>query len=367
LAGGIAHDFNNLLMAIMGNADLALRRVSKKSSVWHHISSILQTTSHATELCKQLLAYSGKGKFVTRRIDLNDIIEGMTQLLEVSLLKRSQLSFHPSSDLPAIEADATQIRQVVMNLVTNAAEAISNTSGTITIATSVMRCDQPFSTEGFVGEPLPKGDYVYLEVKDTGSGMDQETLDKIFDPFFSTKFTGRGLGLSAVQGIVTSHGGAMTVESEKGKGTTFRVLFPSLKKPADISADKPLETEKFRGSGTILLVDDDSNVLGVINEMLKEIGFDVLTAPDGPTAIKLFGEHQDDIVCVLLDLTMPIMNGKEIFKALRRMKKDIRIILSSGYNEQEITTQFTGKRLAGFIQKPYKLDDIIPKLKKILS
>jgi two-component system cell cycle sensor histidine kinase/response regulator CckA len=365
LAGGIAHDFNNLLMGILGNADLALRKIPKGSPTRDHLVAIIQTSTRAADLCKQMLAYSGKGSFVVSRIDLNEIVTEMTHLLEVSVSKRASINYNFLKNLPAVKADATQIRQIVMNLITNASEAIGDSGGIISISTGTMTCDRSYLAEVFTDEELEEGLYVYLEVADTGCGMDAETQTKIFDPFYSTKFTGRGLGLSAVLGIVRGHGGAMKVYSEPGRGTTFKVLFPGLDLPAKTQSGQPHKNEDWRGSGAILLVDDDKRVLEVAKNMLKEIGFEVLTSSNGEEAIELFKKHVDEISCVLLDLTMPKMDGRETFRELRRIREDARVILSSGYNEQEVINHFAGKGLDGFIQKPYRLDDLVSKLKKL--
>ncbi len=365
LAGGIAHDFNNLLMGILGNADLALRKISPGSPSRDHLISITQISTRAAELCRQMLAYSGRGSFVVKSVDLNNIVEEMIQLLEVSITKNASLKFDLSRHLPAVEADATQLRQIVMNLITNASEAIVSESGVISISTGKMECDQAYLTEPYLEEPLQEGLYAYLEVADSGCGMDDETLQKIFDPFFSTKFTGRGLGLSAVLGIVRGHGGLLKVHSQSGKGSTFRVLLPVTDRPARITRQSDGAGESWRGTGTILLVDDDRNVLSVARDMLEELGFSVLTARDGQEALAVFRDHPDEIVCVLLDLTMPNMDGEQTFHALRRVDENVQVILSSGYNKQEIAEQFSDTGLAGFIQKPYRLTDLVAKLKQL--
>ncbi|MCP4678103.1 MAG: response regulator [Deltaproteobacteria bacterium] len=367
LAGGIAHDFNNLLMGILGNADLALKRIRQNSPGRDHLLSIMQTSTHAADLCKQMLAYSGKGSFVVNRIDLNALVEEMTHLLDVSISKQINLKYDCAVGLPAIEADATQIRQVIMNLITNASEAIGENPGVISVTTSTMVCKQDYMGESYLEELLPKGTYVYLDVSDTGCGMDKRTLKKIFDPFYSTKFTGRGLGLSAVLGIVRGHKGIMKVNSKPEKGSTFRVLFPALDEPAQDPKETVAETDIWTGTGTVLLVDDEDSVREVAKDMLEEIGLSVLTASDGLEAIEQFRAHENEIDCLLLDLTMPRMDGEETFAELRRLDKNIPVVLSSGYNEQEIEDKFLGKGLAGFIQKPYRVSDLVNILKVVLD
>jgi two-component system cell cycle sensor histidine kinase/response regulator CckA len=291
----------------------------------------------------------------------------MGHMLEVSISKKALLRYNFASNLPAIDADATQIRQIIMNLVINASDAIGEKSGIISISTGAIRCDREFLSETWLNERLPAGLYVYVEVADTGCGMDRETLPRIFDPFFTTKFTGRGLGLAAVLGIVRSHKGAIKVYSEKGRGTTFKVLFPALERPAERTDGMSGPGPEWRGSGTILLADDEETIRTLGSRMLERMGFSVLTAENGSQAVDIFKERSGEITCVILDLTMPRMDGEETFRELRRIRKDVRIIMSSGYNEQEITQRFAGKGIDGFIQKPYQMADLAATLKDILK
>ena len=353
LAGGIAHDFNNILMAIIGNADLALMRISKESPAVENLHRIEKAAARAADLAKQMLAYSGKGKFVIENIDLNMLIEEMLHMLEVSVSKKAVLRINQHQPLPPVEADATQMRQVVMNLVINASEAIGDRSGFISITTGCMVCDRNYLKDVWLDENLSAGQYVYLEIADSGCGMDKDTLAKLFDPFFTTKFTGRGLGMAAVLGIVRGHRGAIKVYSEVDKGTAFKILLPASGKTADISHGEA-PADGWLGSGTVLLVDDEETVRGVGAEMLQEFGFATLTANNGREAVEIFSSTPD-IAFVILDLTMPHMDGEQCFRELRRLDPDVKVILSSGYSEHEVTRKFVGKGLAGFIQKPYTL------------
>ncbi|MHB8123430.1 MAG: transporter substrate-binding domain-containing protein [Desulfuromonadaceae bacterium] len=353
LAGGIAHDFNNILMAIIGNADLALMRISKESPAVENLHRIEKAAARAADLAKQMLAYSGKGKFVIENIDLNMLIEEMLHMLEVSVSKKAVLRINPHQPLPPVEADATQMRQVVMNLVINASEAIGDRSGFITITTGSMACDRSYLKDVWLDENLFAGQYVYLEIADSGCGMDKDTLAKLFDPFFTTKFTGRGLGMAAVLGIVRGHRGAIKVYSEVDKGTAFKILLPASAKTADISHGEA-PADDLQGSGTVLLVDDEETVRGVGAEMLQEFGFTTLTANNGREAVEIF-RSTPGIAFVILDLTMPHMDGEQCFRELRRLDPDVKVILSSGYSEHEVAQKFIGKGLAGFIQKPYTL------------
>jgi PAS domain S-box-containing protein len=367
LAGGIAHDFNNLLTVILGHANLALADLSPESPARENLLEIDNASHRAAELCRQMLAYSGRGSFVMKPINLSRLAQELIHMLQVSISKKAMLRCGFEENLPFIEADPAQVRQVVMNLVINASEAIGNKEGIISISTGSMQCDQTYlrGNSLIIKPPLP-GKYVYIEISDTGCGMDPGTLAKIFDPFFTTKFTGRGLGLAAVLGIVQQHKGAIKVASEPGKGTTFRVLFP-----ASSNTDTPPEAEMppklWRGSGTILVVDDEAEVLNVAKIMLEHHGFSVLAATDGREAIKLFQKHGRNIICVLLDMTMPHMDGEETYHELHRIHKDAQVIIASGYSEQEMTKRFAGHQLAGFIEKPYEAMALIAKLRDVLG
>ena len=367
LAGGIAHDFNNLLMAIMGHTDLALAGLSPVSPVRMHLEEVEKASRRAADLCRQMLAYSGKGRFVIESLDLGEVVKEMANMLAMSISKKANIQFRFSPDLPRIEADASQIRQVVMNLIINASEAIGDNPGILSLATGAMECDRDYLRGIGEGDELPEGRYVFLEVTDTGSGMDKEMRKKIFDPFFTTKFTGRGLGLAAVLGIVRGHRGTIKVYSEVGKGSTFKVLFPATGKAAMSVNGPKVPNEGWKGTGTVLLADDEEMVRQVGVGMLESLGFRVLTAADGQEAVEVFRTHMDEIRCVVLDLTMPRMDGEETFREIRRLQPGARVILTSGYNEQQVTQRFAGGGLSGFIQKPYKLNDFRSKLHQALE
>jgi ABC-type amino acid transport substrate-binding protein/signal transduction histidine kinase len=376
LAGGIAHDFNNILMAVLGYSDLALLELPQYSPVRDKIKEISNAAKRAAGLAQQMLAYSGKGRFVIEPINLNEFVKEMTHILQITISKKAVLNFNFAENLPAFDGDANQIRQIIMNLITNASEAVGDNSGVIALSTGAINCDRSYLDSvssvfiDGVNEILPEGIYVYFEITDSGCGMEKDVIDKIFDPFFTTKFTGRGLGMAAVQGIVRGHSGAIKVYSEVGIGTTFKVLFPVNEQLATISdakiSDEKVDT-KWRGSGTVLIVDDEETVCAVGKLMLERCGFDVLTAKDGREALDVFNQNKDKIECVLLDLTMPHMNGEETFHELRRIKQDIKVVLCSGYNQQNATQEFAGKGLAGFIQKPYQSDVLIGKIRQVLE
>jgi CheY-like chemotaxis protein len=367
LAGGIAHDFNNILTAIMGNASMAESKMDALAPARDHIEHIVSASHRAADLCKQMLAYSGRGKFVIKPINLSELVEQMANLLEISIAKNVVMKYQLAENLPAVEADVAQIQQVVMNLITNASEAIEDKSGVISIATGVMHADRNYLTGTFPGEEIAEGRYVYLEVSDTGCGMDAETRKKIFDPFFTTKFTGRGLGMSAVLGIVRGHKGVLKVYSEPGRGTTFKMLLPGVEEQAISLVRKEVATEAWQGAGTVLVVDDEETIREVGAIMLGEMGFAVLTAADGEEGVEMYRKHADEIVAVLLDMTMPKMGGEEAFREMRRIDPKVKVILSSGYNEQDATQRFAGKGLDGFVQKPYASQALQAKMREVMG
>ncbi|NVN92835.1 MAG: PAS domain S-box protein [Desulfuromonadales bacterium] len=363
LAGGIAHDFNNILTSIIGNADLALMRMNPESPGKENLHRIEQAAARAADLAKQMLAYSGKGKFMVENINLNRLLEEMLHMLEVSISKNAVLRFNLNPNLPTVEVDATQIRQIVMNLVINASEAIGDKSGVIAITTGCLDCDKSYLKDVWLDENIGDGLYVYLEIADTGCGMDKDTMTKIFDPFFTTKFTGRGLGMAAVLGIVRGHRGAIKIYSEPNKGTTFKILLPASNRPVEIF-NHDSHVDEWKGSGTVLLVDDEETVRGIGKELLQELGFTTITANDGREAVEIF-RNTPDISFVILDLTMPHMDGEQCFRELRQLNQNVKVIMCSGFSEHEVTQKFVGKGLAGFIQKPYKMSVLKEAIQRI--
>jgi len=370
LAGGIAHDFNNLLVAILGNAELALLEMPPQAAGRDAVFDVRRAAIRASELTNQMLAYSGKGRFVVEDVDLSAMVREMVRLLEVSVCKRARLRCELTDQLPAIEADAAQLRQVVMNLVTNASEAIESTDrdGTITLRTREAAV-VPADLSGVeIGEDLPAGRFVELAVTDTGCGMTPEVRARLFDPFFTTKFFGRGLGLAAVQGIVRGHGGVLAIDSEPDRGSCIRVLWPvsagaAQRRVEPVVAARP----DWQGSGTVLVVDDDEAVRGIAARILAHLGFAVLTAENGARGIDEFRAHAPEIAFVLLDLTMPAMDGEQTFRELRRSHPDVQVILASGYNEQDATSRFAGAGLAGFVKKPYTIEGLATVIRRAVG
>jgi PAS domain S-box-containing protein len=374
LAGGIAHDFNNLLMALLGNLELATEALSPLSSARPRVEQAVLAAKRAADLTRQMLAYSGKGRFVVLPVNLSELVEENAHMLRAAIPHSITFNLHLGKDLLPILADAGQVQQVVMNLITNAAEASGEGPGIVALATGVQACDADYLSRSLLEDKPAPGRFVWLEVTDTGCGMDEETLQRMFEPFFTTKFTGRGLGMSAVHGIVRGHHGAILIDSQVGKGTTIRVLFPAAERPAGQPAEATAaggeparEAAAALLSGTLLVVDDEPLVRELYAATLASSGLQVLTAADGLEAVALFAAHADEIVCVLLDLTMPRMDGVATLEALRQIKPDVRVILCSGYDEQEATQRFAGQGVAGFLHKPYELKSLRAELQRVLE
>ena len=367
LAGGIAHDFNNLLTGILGNAGLARLEGPAGRSEADYLAQIEKAALRASELCKQMLAYSGKGSFTVQRLDLNELIEETTQLLRVSVSKRAVLHYNLVRPIPAVQADVTQIRQVVMNLVINASEALGERDGTITIGTGRLSADAAWLAKCRFSAAAVPGNFVYFDVTDNGAGMPPEVLARIFDPFFTTKFAGRGLGLAAVLGIVRGHRGAINVFSETGRGTTFMVLLPASTGAAEPLAPRPAPAGAWRGSGRILVVDDEEPVRRVAIRMLQMLGFTADGAADGHEALRLFESAVPAYAVVLLDLTMPGLDGEETFRRLRHLRPGVRVVLMSGFNRAETVGRFTGSGLAGFVQKPFEVGSLAAEVRRVIE
>jgi PAS domain S-box-containing protein len=368
LAGGIAHDFNNLLTGIIGNANLAGIELPKNSPVQQKLKQIENASQRAAELCQQMLAYAGKGRFVIQRIELGPLVDSTVPLLRASISKRATLKFLLQPDLPAIMADATQMRQILMNLVINASESLGEQDGVITLSTLLTR-PKPGSFEGAVlAPPDPSGDFVQLVIADTGSGMTPETLAKIFDPFFTTKFAGRGLGLAAVQGIIRSHQGGLQVRSTPGRGSTFTLWLPATAPdPVEPALPRRNTASPWKQVGRALIVDDEEHVLNVTAEMIQSCGMKAELARDGYEGIDLFRAHPADFDLVILDMTMPRLSGEETLQLLREIRPDIRVLFMSGYNRREVVATLGGAGELGFIQKPFTLETLREQIQIMLS
>jgi CheY-like chemotaxis protein/two-component sensor histidine kinase len=366
LAGGVAHDFNNLLVAILGQTSLALYQLPVTNPARRPIEKAVHASERAADLTRQLLAYSGRGKFVVHAINLNELVQENIHLFNVVIPKHITLRLEMSPTLYPIEADTGQMQQIVMNLLLNAVQAIADKAGSVTIVTSMQHITETDSRYWqHTSQALAPGHYVTLEVHDTGYGMAEVVKSRIFDPFFTTKAEGRGLGLAAVLGIVRGHQGGIRVYSEAGQGTTFKLLFPVAQSEQLPKEDKP-EIQPIPKKGVVLVIDDEAAVREAVNDILSDLGLEVIAAPNGESGLSLFQERSEEIELVLLDLSMPGLSGEDTFRALREIAPNVRVILSSGYNEAEATRRFVGKGLAGFLQKPYDINALISKVQHYL-
>jgi signal transduction histidine kinase/CheY-like chemotaxis protein len=369
LAGGVAHDFNNLLTGILGNASLAVDTLPPGSPALRMLTDVVEASERAAHLTKQLLAYAGKGRFFVQPIDLSSVVREISHLIKSSIPKNAQIRLDLAERLPCIEGDASQIQQLVMNLVINGAEAIPEGElGNVLVTTRAQHVDESYLMQITSPGEIEVGDYVALEVHDTGIGMDQETLKRIFDPFFTTKFAGRGLGLAATQGIVRGHKGLLKVYTSPRRGSTFKVLFPAMvddREPAKVTP--PLALKASMRSGTVLVIDDEEVVRRSAKASLERGGYDIVLAENGTEGIQLFQALAAKISLVLLDLTMPGPGGEEVLRQIQGIKPEARVILSSGYNEVEVIQRFTGKGLAGFLQKPYTAATLVDQVNRVLK
>ncbi len=390
LAGGIAHDFNNLLLAISGNLELAQLKLphgdESENRAAMFLARALSAVQTATGLAHQMLAYSGRGTFQLRAVNLSALVQENTDLLRAAIAHNRELTLQLAADLPPIQADPSQLQQVIMNLLTNAAESMGEQGGQITLTTGLCDCDAVYLAASRGLEKPPPGRYAYVQVEDNGCGMNAEVQQRLFDPFFTTKVTGRGLGMAAVLGIIRSHHGAILVHSQPGVGTTVQVLFPL---SAQVAAGTQ-PTAAAGGNGTparalsptpaapivqphaqdaqrrhVLIADDEPMVRSMCQSLLGSWGYSTLLAADGEEAVTLFRAHADEIACVVLDLTMPRLDGLGALKALQQLKPGVRVVLASGYSQSEAMARFDSGGETVFIQKPYQaqsLHDILDKM-----
>jgi len=370
LSGGIAHDFNNLLQVVLGNLDLTLMMLSEQSAVRKNLEQAVIAAVRASELSGMMLAYSGKGVLAIKELNLSGLMQENRAMLSAVIPKSLRFDSRLAGDLPPVQADATQLLQVVLNLVRNATESIGQGGGSITLATGAQEFDQPTLNRSRLEEKLATGRYVWVEVSDTGCGMDETAQYKVFDPFFTTKFTGRGLGMSAVLGIMRAHRGAIMLESNPGAGTRVRLLFPVAPNPRELRPALPAPSKSDAPAArqnTILVVDDEEMIRTLSSAMLEAFGFDTLVAADGQQALEIFRAEESRVTLVLLDQSMPIMDGLTVFNELRLIRGDIKVLLASGYSQQEVSARFKGLDLNGFIQKPYTVKALSEAVERVLK
>lgn len=366
MAGGVAHDFNNILTGIVGYAELALMEIMPGSPQYRYLENILQASQKAASLCDQMLAYSGGGKFVFKQIDTNELIMSSTTLFNASISKHVRVDFSLAENLPAIVGDTIQIQQVIMNLVVNASEAIGNKGGQILISSGLTDYDPRYMSPGIPNEEdIEAGMYVYISVSDDGPGMDAATQKRIFEPFYTTKFTGRGLGLAAVLGILRNHKGTVRIYSEPGQGTNFKIMLPV---PDTEGLEQfEAEIEAIEGRGTVLIIDDEQVVHDVAGETLAKIGYKVLHAYDGREGLQVFQNREGSINLILLDITMPLMTGDEVFQRVRLINDSVKIIITSGYAEEMVMQKFQDLDVAAFLPKPISPGRLMHLMKEVIT
>lgn len=367
LAGGVAHDFNNLLTGMLGQTSLALRKLPPENPARSHVVKAMSSAERAAIMTRQLLAYAGRGAVHFELIDLNRLVNETATLLETALARRIHLTIHTALNLPGIEADLGQLQQAVMNLVINAAEAIpAEQNGEIVVTTGVETLLDDVDYEYVGGQSPSPGDYVYLQVKDNGTGIEPHVLQRIFDPFFTTKATGNGLGLAATLGVVRRHYGAIQVKSTVGQGTEFQLLFPARTKP-EIEPSSVVLPSDSEVNGIVLVIDDEQPVRETVRDILESSGIFVIDAESGRAGIEHFTRHHDEIDVVLIDMQMPFMNGAETLQALRKIKPNARVILSSGYSEHDpIRLVLQGENTL-FLPKPYDSESLLRKVHQLIT
>gem|GEM_PF-1703139 len=363
LSSSIAHDFNNILMAVMGYSELAKEEINNPYTIKNYLLNIEEAIKSAGELCRQLLIFAGKKQQPHQPCNLNQLILEMEHLLKVSISKKIVLQIDIENHLPFIDGETNQLRSIILNLVINASDAIENRSGVICIRTGTIDFTESFIRTTWFQEKIEAKKYVFLEVSDNGCGMSPETMSKIFDPFFTTKEYGRGLGLSTIMGILRAHHGTIKVYSEVGKGTTFKLFFPTT---TDIheKQQEVEDTTPWKGKGLILLADDEPVVLQVTAKMLEKLGLDVITAKDGREALQLFEKYQKELSAVILDITMPHLDGIDTARIIRSKLPDLPIFLSSGFSKHSVNKNDVDFFIQGFLSKPYNINTIIKSLKK---
>jgi signal transduction histidine kinase len=370
LAGGVAHDFNNLLTGILGNASLVLEVAETDAEVKGMLTDIIRASERAADLTRQLLAYAGKGKFVIEPVDASALVRDISELLRSSVPRTVELSLQLNPCLPTIEGDTSQIQQLVMNLILNAVEATGERPGVVRVTTDVRSIGPGDRVAHFRPDPPQAGAYVSIEVVDDGCGMSDLIKAQIFDPFFTTKFTGRGLGLAAALGIVRGHKGSIGVESKEGCGSAFTVLLPATSVSPSGRMQDPTHTVQQltqSGAGSILVIDDEDVVRRAARAALEHFGYTVFEASDGRDGADLFSRLHDRVSMVLLDLTMPRMDGHEVWRYIRRVRPDMKILVTSGFDEAEAKRQFSESTGLDFIQKPYTATALARKIRAVLD
>ena len=364
LAGGVAHDFNNLLAVVVGNVELAIATGAVNEAGREMLSDIIHASESATSICNQMLTYAGRGYVTAESVACSHEIRELSRLLQIGLSKKAHLRLDLEDDL-SVMADSSQLRQVLMNLITNGAEAVGNHPGEVSVSTRAVTLSQDDLEQRSLEALTAPGEYVEIAVSDTGCGMDAKTRANIYDPFFSTKADGRGLGLAAVMGIVTAHGWSLQVDSVPDQGTTFVLLVPRSREQAVEDLHEATLNPFTRTR--VLVVDDEPGVLKAVTRILEHAGMEVRSARDGAEAVEIYRQHHSSIDCVVLDLNMPILDGEEAFQEMKAVCKDVRVLLTSGYAEQSVLDRFRGAGLSGVLQKPIRATTLLSKIAEAVS
>ncbi len=367
MVGGIAHDLNNLMVAVEANTEIALRDLNPDSPAWEAVNGIEKAVGKVSNLSKQILSFSGKTKDSKEAVDINTVARDTVHLLLATLHPGTMLESSLGRNIPLIKADPQNVQQVLMNLIINASDAIGDKGGTIRIFTGESSVSRDYLDNIMLGKEAREGRHVFIEVTDTGSGMNRDTVRRVFEPFFSTKFTGRGLGLAAVLNIVKSHNGAIELSSAIGEGTGFKVFFPVPEEELEIKEERKPEKKIWSGKGTVLVADDDESALLIAGKILSMAGYKVLTATDGPEAISIFETHKDEIDLVVMDYIMPRMRGSEATAQMRSLKENVNVILLSGYYDIDVRDISGGSGKTFILEKPYKIEKFLQKVHEALE
>jgi PAS domain S-box-containing protein len=362
LAGGIAHDFNNILAIILGYCGLT--KMDHKTTE-SNIAEIEKAVERAAELCRQMLAYAGKAPFEKTEVNITTVADEMIKMLRATIPQNVVIKPEFSDDLPHVLGDASQIRQIVMNLVINASEAIAEAQGEIRVCLAITEIKARQAARNYLGDAITPGWYVCLEVSDNGGGMSEETYNRIFEPFYTTKFYGRGLGMSAIMGIIQAHNGALQLFSEHGKGTTFKVYLPFQPNGATEKAPRQFSLAPWKGSGTILLVEDEEQILMIAKALMEALGFKVVEAVNGREALEMYRKNAGEITMVVTDIGMPVMDGYALFNELKKLDPALPVIISSGFGETVISSRIASDQIAGLISKPYGFEQLRTVLKDV--
>ena len=366
LSEGIAHNFNNILGIIIGYCDLTKRNVKTAAK---NIPEIEKAAERAAIVCRQMMAYSGQEKLTKTKINMVMQVNETIVMLKSSLPQNAVIKTNLSASIPMIEGDVSQLNQVLMNLIINASEAIGTVQGEVNVSLAKFDVIAGKTLEDYSGNPIPPGEYICLEVTDNGCGMDEAILSRLFEPFFTTKFTGRGLGMSAVLGIIQSHGGALQLFSQHGQGTTVIVYLSTLvdELTGEDSQSTSTASESWQGNGTILLVEDEEDALFLAKELLKMFGFTVLEAVNGKEALEMYQKNAADITLILTDIGMPVMDGYELVEKLKKLKPELPIVISTGYSDGDVKERIGSDNIAGIISKPYNSDKLLEVLKSVVE